>query len=306
MNNLVKKQESKSQPSFLKVNTIDDVKRLTHLLASSNLLPKKWRGRDEAPLYNDIMIALMQGMAFNFTPLESLNNIAVINGVPRFYGDSLVSLVRRHPCCIGLSVTYKGDLKNETLVATCIGRRLHCNGDIETQEVSFSIDDAKRANLWNKERSPWVTYPKIMLGKRARGFVIRDLFADLIHGCITNEEAEDYNKTSANYVEIDTRQEPSAEIREEEPEPEQEPAKTTLQLTTHQSASDAIKERVKEGIDEIEGFIKLCKETGQEQELSDFLESVDTKKKLAYTQKHFPELIDELKERVKELGEFSF
>lgn len=306
MNNLVKKQESKSQPSFLKVNTVEDVQRLTQLLASSNLLPKQWRGRDGNPLCNDIMIALMQGMAFNFTPLESLNNIAVINGVPRFYGDGLVSLVRRHPCCIGLSVTYKGDLKDESLVATCIGRRLHCNGDIEMQEVSFSIDDAKRANLWKKDRSPWVTYPKIMLGKRARGFVIRDLFADLIHGCITNEEADDYNRTSANYVEVDTRQEPNAEIREEEPEPEEEQAKTTLQLTTHQNASDAIKERVKEGIDEIERFIKLCKETGQEQELSDFLESVDTKKKLAYTQKHFPELIDELKENVKELGEFSF
>ena len=204
MNNLVKKQESKSQPSFLKVNTIEDVQRLTHLLASSNLLPKKWRDPNTGePLYNDILIALMQGMAFNFTPLESLNNIAVINGVPRFYGDGLVSLVRRHPCCIGLTVTYKGDLKDETLVATCIGRRLHCNGDIETQEFSFSIEDAKNAKLWNKEKSPWVTYPKIMLGKRARGFVIRDLFADLIHGCITNEEADDYNRTSAEVVETE-------------------------------------------------------------------------------------------------------
>ena len=102
MNNLVRKQESKSQPSFLKVNTVEDVQRLTRLLASSNLLPKQWRnGKTGEPLYNDIMIALMQGMAFNFTPLESLNNIAVINGVPRFYGDGLVSLVRRHPCCIG-------------------------------------------------------------------------------------------------------------------------------------------------------------------------------------------------------------
>src|SRR5208337_216254 len=53
-----------------------------------------------------------------------------------------------------------------------------------------SIADAKLAGLWNKE-GPWRTYPKRMLKMRARGFTLRDGFADKLKGLKSVEELHD-------------------------------------------------------------------------------------------------------------------
>ena len=52
------------------------------------------------------------------------------------------------------------------------------------------MGQAQSANLLN--RPPWKSYPDRMLQMRARGFALRDAFADVIGGLITSEEAEDY------------------------------------------------------------------------------------------------------------------
>ena len=49
---------------------------------------------------------------------------------------------------------------------------------------------AKSANLLR--RPTWISYPDRMLKMRARGFALRDAFADVIGGLITSEEAQDY------------------------------------------------------------------------------------------------------------------
>ena len=58
------------------------------------------------------------------------------------------------------------------------------------------MDDAKTAKLWMKESytgkdTPWITSPKRMLAMRARGFGLRDKFADALRGMILAEEAMD-------------------------------------------------------------------------------------------------------------------
>ena len=55
---------------------------------------------------------------------------------------------------------------------------------------SFIVADAKRAKLWGKA-GPWTDYPKRMLRFRARGYVLRDLFGDVLKGLRTVEEARD-------------------------------------------------------------------------------------------------------------------
>jgi hypothetical protein len=55
----------------------------------------------------------------------------------------------------------------------------------------FSVEEAKRALLWGKA-GPWTAYPKRMMQMRARGFALRDAFADVLTGLITAEEAHDY------------------------------------------------------------------------------------------------------------------
>ena len=51
--------------------------------------------------------------------------------------------------------------------------------------------DAKRAGLAGKS-GPWTQYPARMLALRARGFALRNAFADALRGLVTAEEAQDY------------------------------------------------------------------------------------------------------------------
>ena len=63
-------------------------------------------------------------------------------------------------------------------------------GQKETRET-FSVADAKKAGLWNKEGT-WQKYPKRLLKFRARGFNLRDGWADIMKGMKSVEEVQDY------------------------------------------------------------------------------------------------------------------
>lgn len=54
----------------------------------------------------------------------------------------------------------------------------------------FTTGDAKKARLWGRQ-GPWTDYPQRMLVMRARGFALRDVFADVLSGAYTYEEARD-------------------------------------------------------------------------------------------------------------------
>jgi hypothetical protein len=54
----------------------------------------------------------------------------------------------------------------------------------------FSVADARAASLWGKA-GPWKQYPQRMLQMRARGFALRDDFADLLRGVMSAGEARD-------------------------------------------------------------------------------------------------------------------
>jgi hypothetical protein len=60
----------------------------------------------------------------------------------------------------------------------------------EASGAKFSVADAKKASLWGKA-GPWQSYPDRMLQMRARGFGLRDKFADALRGLSIAEEAMD-------------------------------------------------------------------------------------------------------------------
>ena len=68
--------------------------------------------------------------------------------------------------------------------------------------TTFSEQDAKVAGLWGKS-GPWKQYPKRMLQMRARGFNLRDNFADILGGLITAEEARDMPEAEWSEVKDD-------------------------------------------------------------------------------------------------------
>jgi hypothetical protein len=123
--------------------------------------------------------------------MQALQNIAVINGRPSIWGDAALALVRGSAVCDDVIETIDGSGDQRT--ATCVAKRV----GKEPVPRTFSVADAKKANLWGKA-GPWQQYPDRMLQQRARGFALRDAFPDVLRGVITAEEAQDIPRDPVN------------------------------------------------------------------------------------------------------------
>ena len=150
--------------------------QLADMLARTNLVPREFQNQPEK-----ILIAIKMGAEVGLPPVQSTQNIAVINGRPCMWGDALLAVVKSHPDFVNIKEVVEGD------VATCTVYR---KGQ-SAHTAIFNVDDAKQARLWNKP-GPWQQYPKRMLQMRARAFAIRDTFPDAIKGLHVREEVRDY------------------------------------------------------------------------------------------------------------------
>tara|TARA_R100000231_G_scaffold92580_1_gene69606 strand:+ start:943 stop:1833 length:891 start_codon:yes stop_codon:yes gene_type:complete len=150
-------------------------------IATSGHIPKQFQGKP-----NDILVAIQWGYEIGLAPMQALQNIAVINGRPSLWGDSLIAVCKHHSDWRGIEETY---IEEEDKAVCIVKRNVH--GKIETTRSEFSYKDAQKAKLANKQ-GPWQDYPKRMMQLRARGFALRDAFPDAIKGLITVEEAQDY------------------------------------------------------------------------------------------------------------------
>jgi len=164
----------------LSLHTFDDMLRFAKVVSGTDFAPKDFRGKPEACL-----LAIQHGAEIGLSPMQSLQNIACINGRPAIWGDAALALVMGSPVCEFVKERIEGE--GENAVAICETRR---RGYGTTAVVRFSVADAKRAGLWGKQ-GPWTQYPARMLQLRARGFALRDAFPDVLKGLITSEEAQD-------------------------------------------------------------------------------------------------------------------
>ncbi len=165
----------------LNPTNMTEAMEFSKFLATSTHIPKDFQGNP-----NNILVAIQWGYEIGLAPMQALQNIAVINGRPSLWGDSMIAVCKAHPDWRGISETY---IEEEDKAVCLVKRNVH--GEIEETRSEFSYKDAQRANLTNKP-GPWKNYPKRMLQLRARGFALRDAFPDAIKGLITTEEAIDY------------------------------------------------------------------------------------------------------------------
>ena len=160
--------------------TIDEAMRLSETLSRSSMVPRAYHGKPE-----DILVATIWGKEIGLATLQALQNIAVINGKPSIYGDAAMALVQASSVCEGIEEFCEGE-GTVNPVAVCVAHRKNR----KPVTAKFSVEDAKRAGLWGKT-GPWQAYPKRMMQMRARGFALRDAFADVLKGLMTVEEAWD-------------------------------------------------------------------------------------------------------------------
>lgn len=163
----------------LSPQTFEQALTFSNYLAESDMVPKDFKGKP-----GNCLIAMQWGSELGLKPLQSLQNLAVINGRPALWGDAVIALVLASPVCE--YVTEDDDGKT----AYC---RVKRKGAPE-QVRSFSMDDAIKAGLAGKQ-GPWTQYPKRMRQMRARAFALRDVFPDVLRGMPIAEELQDMAAT---------------------------------------------------------------------------------------------------------------
>ena len=170
----------------LALATMGEAMQFASMVAKSDFAPKDFKGKPESCL-----LAIQHGSEVGLSPMQSLQSIAVINGRPTIWGDAALALVQSSPACEYIKEYIEGD--GDQAVAVCeVKRRGYPAATVST----FSMFDAKRAGLAGKS-GPWTQYPARMLALRARGFALRNAFADALRGLVTAEEAQDYPQAEA-------------------------------------------------------------------------------------------------------------
>ena len=176
-------ETSQTKQSFsLAPKDFEQALKFSEMMSKSNLVPKEFVGNA-----GNIMVAVQWGMELGLQPMQAMQNIAVINGRPSLWGDSVMALARSSSLCEYIIEEDDGK------VATCRAKRKGQDAEII---ASFSMDDAAKAGLANKS-GPWTQYPKRMRQMRARAFCLRDAFPDVLRGMPIAEELQDIEATEA-------------------------------------------------------------------------------------------------------------
>lgn len=203
---------------IIRPTSLAESMQLAKMIADSSFAPKDMRGKP-----GDVILALQMGSEVGLSPIQSIQNIAVINGRPSLYGDAALAVAMSSPNYEYHDEGMEGSLKDNNLTAYCTVKR---KGSDE-YTVRFSQEDAKKAGLWGKA-GPWTLYPARMLQMRARSFAIRDKFADAMRGIQVAESdytvLESTDKTDKSPLSSNPNQDTHlAEIVEPAPELEPDP-----------------------------------------------------------------------------------
>lgn len=153
----------------------------------SGLLPSAIKTPQQA-------LTIMQtGRELGIPPTYALRNIHVISGKPTASAELLMALVRR---------TYgQGAIRVKEASNTACTVEYREVGWDGTSTLTFTIEDAKQANLLGKDT--WKAYPRAMLRSRAVSEVVRMAFPECIAGLYTPEEmGADVTVASDGSVEI--------------------------------------------------------------------------------------------------------
>ena len=167
-------------------SNLGEAMQFAKMMSNTDMVPKDYAGKPA-----NIMVAVQMGAEIGLKPMQSLQNISVINGRPSVWGDTAIALVRIHPECEYIDeylVNKKGEKTtgDDYDAAVCKIKR---KGQEEQIRI-FSLSDAETAGLL-KKGGVWKSYRKRMLQMRPRGYALRDVFPDALKGLSIAEEARD-------------------------------------------------------------------------------------------------------------------
>jgi len=167
------------------------------------------------------VIIALQCIAENKPPLEMAKNYHLVKGKLTKRADSMLADFKRS----GGKIKW-GDLKNREVQAGTF-----TDPDGNAYDVSYSIDDAKAAGVYNtKADSPWQKTPAAMMRARLVSETLRAIAPEIVTGVYTPEEAAQFDD-----VQPATQSKP-------EPKPAQKETVTAQPILEAETLEDTIKD----------------------------------------------------------------
>lgn len=164
-----------------------EIANIAAAICRAGMAPKSYLDKEGNPVAEKVAIAIMHGMEVGMTPMASLQSLAVINGMPSLYGDGMLAVVRASGLLEDIVEEEEEWDKFGPIAAIC---RVKRKGETTWGVQRVCRDDAIKAGWWDKA-GPWKLTPHRMLQMRARGWALRDKFADVLRGLHSAEEMED-------------------------------------------------------------------------------------------------------------------
>lgn len=154
------------------------------------------------------------GAELGLSPIQSLQNIYVIKGKAILSSHAILAIVMRRPTVC----TYFRLIESTAERATYETLRA---GHPKPTSLTFTIDDAKRANLLGN--ATWKSHPAAMLRARCGTSLARAVYPDLVLGLYNEDEGEEIRE-DRHIVEpepsaLDTSRAPAALPPAAEPHP---------------------------------------------------------------------------------------
>lgn len=159
----------------------ETLQRQAKAFVASGLLPESiTKGVSPEVAIAKVVTIVTMGQELGLSPLYSLRVISVIRGKPCLGSEAM------HALCLAKIPTFELDYL-ETTAEVC---RVKCRRSEkrEWQEFSFTMEDAKTAQLLGNPNSGWGKHPKAMLRARAVAAACRAIAPDAVMNVYTPEE----------------------------------------------------------------------------------------------------------------------
>jgi len=205
----------------IRVHNMADGIQLSKLITASGLLPSSYLNAPDPVAA--CFVALQLGAEVGLSPMASVQNIAIINGRPGLFGPAMLAVVEASGKLVQIEefIEGEGDARKAVCIVQRVGRK--------ARRAEFSVGDAKRAGLWDKRgkngtAGPWQQYPERMLQARARSFLLRDVFPDVLSGLPQSvEELQDIPAEPSRDIAPPKVEAPVEEPKAEAPKPAPKP-----------------------------------------------------------------------------------
>lgn len=170
----------------------EEAYKMARIIVAAGTAPKAYEMKDPTNLkpyvsVERVAVAIMHGLEVGLPPMQAVQGIAVINGMPTVWGDARDGLV----AASGLLEDMKEEIEiGEDGVFNWARCTVWRKGRKSPIEYTLFRTDAARAG-WLKKDGPWQSDTNQMAQTRARGRANRRAFPDVLKGLADHDEVLD-------------------------------------------------------------------------------------------------------------------